>query len=450
MRNCLLLPHWNPQAPNLQSTLGDKDLVLALSLSALAQGRRHFRGVASVEDFVPYDRIMALALRAHEINLEFSREAFQGQTLDGYDWAKICWHMQQWFFRDVLLAEELVSALNARGYEKIIWLGKVEKHKALYLPTYASVAGVFRFHLPGKFETRDWPGKPGFKSLDPWKRTIQAGLGILYKRMIFQEPSPRPCQVVAIWSINEWDRYTDALMNLREQFGNQFQLWILGTRSPESLKQWASARKITLVNVPYPEAVDEEIADFFTQSWDHWKKRGRWDFARAIHSPACGADELQGHFQFFFRKVWPRMAQWAKDLERQLRRANPRWLIGSSNYPPEWALPHYLATKLGIPSIALPHSYVQYGDGWVESSFLACRNRFERTPSLMTIGSCTAIMPEMGFPITPGKIIILATPKAGSWRYSPPTRIIPAPSCQRQTAWFFGNRGKRSIPSPGT
>jgi hypothetical protein len=37
-----------------------------------------------------------------------------------------------------------------------------------------------------------------------------------------------------------------------------------------------------------------------------------------------------------------------------------------------------VAEKLGISSIALPHSYVQYGDGVIGASYLACRNRLER------------------------------------------------------------------------
>jgi hypothetical protein len=378
MKRCFLIPKTDSSLTWLKEHVGSKDTVLPLSLEGLMICKKHFENVCSVEDFVPYPEIMKLAVRAQEVNQEFSRRSCAGATLEGYDWANICWHMQQWFFRDALLAEALALSLRSGGVEKIVWVGDPGLEPVPYLPTFGVVTIVMRFHLGDRFEMRRPPGRLAGRSIERIRKKVGFGLEQFYKRTLYREPDITPCRVLAVWSINEWDRYTDPMTELIREFGDQFQLWVLGARYPDRLKDWAKAVGLIPVTISFPDTIETDIDLFFKERWGHWVSKGRQSFANVICHPVFETDLLQYHFKAYFLKIWPSMAQWARKVERYLQIAKPTWLIGSSNYPPEWAFPHYVAKKLGIPSISLPHSYVQYGDGAVRSSYLACRNRLER------------------------------------------------------------------------
>ncbi len=378
MKKCWIISQGDIPIDWVKRQVGPDDTLLALTLSALADCRRNFQRVLSVEDFVPYEEIMTLALRAHEINLEFSRRSCAGGTLEGYDWPKICWHMQQWFFRDALLAEALALFLKAAGFDRIVWVGDAGQEPTMYLPTFDVVAIVMGFHLKHQFEILHPPRKLIGQIVKRFGKNVQFGLEQAYKHTLYSEPIITRCQAVAVWSITEWDRYTDAMSEMIQEFGDQFQLWVLGAQYPNRLKEWARTAGVVPVTVSFPDTIEKNIIHFFRESWEYWVTKGRQSFATFVNHSIFDADQLQYHFKFHFLKIWPSMAQWAKKVERYLQMAAPSWVIGSSNYPPEWAFPHFVAEKLGISSIALPHSYVQYGDGVIGASYLACRNRLER------------------------------------------------------------------------
>ena len=378
MKKCWIIPQGDFPIDWVKRQVGPDDTILALTLSALAECRRNFQRVLSVEDLVPYEEIMTLAIRAHEINLEFARQSSRETTLDGYDWPLICWHMQQWFFRDVLLADRLAESLKAKEFDRIVWLGKPTPQKNRYVLTMDSVAEVMRVHWGENFEWLPLPIIFSNVKQHPFLKKIKNYYEHVLKKISFWERLPPPCEVVAVWSIREWERYTEAMEDLKRGFKDQFQVWVLSGKYPPRFKKWVKSAGIHPVRIAYPDVVDNDIRTFFDRRWEHWISKGRWDFAQAVSYPALAADELQGHFRYYFLKVWPHLAQWARKTEIYLLKTNPRWLIGSSNYPPEWIFPLYAGTKLGIPSIALPHSFVQYGDGTVQADFLACRNRFER------------------------------------------------------------------------
>lgn len=378
MRRCFILPAKKISTSWLKNHVHTNDLVLPLSLDGLAACQDRFEKVCSIEDLVPYSGIMELAVRAHDVNREFSGRSCEGLNLDGYDWPDISWHMQQWFFRDALLTQALSKVLERKGYDRIVWVGRLRREPVVYVPTFHAVATLMRLHFKGRFDLLPPPVEGA--QVGPYlKKRLWLGTERIYKRLFCRKPSIIPSRVVAICAISEWDRYTDAFRDLRRTFGEKFQLWILGARYPEQLRQWAKREGLPLTAIPYPDRVDERIHDFFSERWIHWLRTGRKLFSEKVNCPTFGSDEIQYHFGFFFMKIWPSLAQWARTIEDCLGRAKPAWVIGSSNYPPEWAFPHYVARKLGISSIALPHSYVQYGDGQVAASFLACRNQMERT-----------------------------------------------------------------------
>jgi hypothetical protein len=245
-----------------------------------------------------------------------------------------------------------------------------------------AVAATMGYDLGGRFEILRPSGSLGRTVLRNSLARLDRGLKLLGKRFFYREPQVSPCRVVAVFSINEWERYTEAFVDLARFYGRKFQLWALGAGLPRPLTEWAESKGILIKTVSYPNKVDQDIMGFFERKWKDWKDKNSQVFSQTVGLPIFGAETLQYHFEFFFLKIWPRLAQWARKLEGSLRKAQPDWLIATSSYPPEWAFPHHVAAKLDIRSIALPHSYVQYGDGIIASKYLACRNRFERATFL--------------------------------------------------------------------
>ncbi len=403
MKRCLLISDRDFSLTWLKGHVGPGDTVVPLSLEGLMTCRKEFRNVQSVEEFVPYPEIMRLAVQSHELNREFSRKSCEGATLDGYDWPDICWHMQQWFFRDVLLAEALAQSLACRDFTKIVWMGDPGRDPSLYLPTYGAASIVLKHHLRGRFEILPPRGKLTGQCMRRFKKKVEFGLEQIYKHSLFHEQKITRCRVVAIWLSNEWDRYTDAMAELAREFREEFQLWVLGARYPRRLREWARTAGIVPVAIPFPDSVERDIVRFFQNKWEQWLTKGQQSFADAVHHSMFGDEQLYNHFKRYFLTVWPSMAQWARKLERYLEKARPSWLIGLSNYPPEWAFPHYVAEKMGISSIALPHSFVQYGDGTIGASHLACRNQLKEKiiadPFQTMDISCIATMLGMPSPI---------------------------------------------------
>lgn len=378
MKRCFLVPSDDLDLAWLKGETKAEDTILPVGLKTLALCREFLPKVRSIEDFVPYEEIVRLATRANDL-AQLAAEGFcKGETFDGYNWPKISWYAQLYFFRDVLLGEALASSLKGDGFETVFWVGEQGQNPGYYLSTADTVCSTLRCCLGNRLEIL----RPLSHSLGlphgHFQRKIQHGLQRVQKFMFDRTPTISKCQVIAIFgATTEWERFTDALEEVGQEYGEEFQLWFLG-RIPEKLREWISARKLKSISIPYPNTLDEDILSYFKNQWESWLIHLRYALAEEFGCKVLSSDLLQYHFAFYFNRLWPRLAQWGRRIEGYLNAAQPRWIIGSAAYSHETAIPYYVSAKSGISSIALPHAYIPGGHGRIKSSLLACRNRFER------------------------------------------------------------------------
>jgi hypothetical protein len=380
MSKCFLIPDLDFDPAWLKSHLQPGDGVIAMKLAGFARLQGLLPGVTAVEEWVPYAEMKRLALRAYEINQAFAAESCGGELLDGYDWPRICAGMQDFFFRDILLAEALAEALTKEPWEKVVWVGNPRKEGCLMVPTDNVVAHTFCASLGNRWDVLKPPHRENRDLLALLRRKAFGGFWLLRKKMsFFWEKKISPCQVVAVFPPpQEWERFSDALEELRQNWGRDFQVWSVG-RVPPGMQAWAKDLGARAVWVPYPDAVRGETAAFFRRHWERWSSRGRHGFAEREGCRTLASDHLAYHFDFYFNKIWPRMAEYSRVLEKYLQGIRPRYLFGSTDPNTSQLFAYAVAQKMGIPSIALPHASVQMGDVLIGSSFLACRNLFERT-----------------------------------------------------------------------
>lgn len=376
MKRCLLIRNMDWKPPWLQDRLQPGDQILSLAMAPFLPLQDFLPNVALPEDFLPYAEIRRIAARASEINQTFAALSCRGAVLYGYDWPKISSPAHDYFFRDVLFAEALAAALRERDLNRIVWVGDGRPEPNFALPTFSVFVHVLKHCLGDRFEV--WPPPPPVRQLlASCQRKAHEGIWLLRKRVTRRTPPPE-CHVAAIFpSTEEWERFSNPLAELHREYEEAFQIWSLG-RISARLREWAREGRVRIVWVPYPDRVQPDVTAFFRRHWDHWRMRGSREFAARAGCPVLASDELRFHFAFYFTGIWPRMAEYARVLERYLRAAHPHWLIGSTDPIPPQFFPYHVAAKLGIASVALPHGYVQTGDTWIQSSFLACRNRFER------------------------------------------------------------------------
>jgi len=379
MKRCFLIPKIDFELGWLKEYLQPGDRIIPLGIDPFTSLRNFWPEIDSVEAWVPFQKIQGLAVRAYELNQAFAAQACQGELWEGYDCPRICANNQDYFFRDLLLAEELALSLNRARFEKVFWLGNPDSTPSLVLPTMNGLARTFAFYLGNTFSTL----KPPRSSLaQTWTRCGEKflnGLGLVKKQFLLaQKGKVRKCHGVAIFpSSGEWPRFSEPLRELHQEYGGDFQVWSLG-QITEGLKVWAEAEKISVTWVPYPDRAGREATVFFQKHWESWQRERGRGFAQKMDCPVLASDLLQFHFRYHFTSIWPRMAEYARVLERYLMEAQPRWLVGSSSPSSAQLFPYYVAAKVGIRSIALPHGYVQMGDSRIGSSLLACRNLFER------------------------------------------------------------------------
>ena len=383
MSKCFLIPAFDIDPAWFKIHLRPGDGVIALKLAEFARLQGLLPGVTAVEEWVPYAEMKRLALRAYEINQAFAAESCGRELLDGYDWPRICVNMQDFFFRDILLAEALAEALKKEPWEKVVWVGNPRKEGCLVVPTDNVVANTFCASLGNRWEVLEPPHRENRGFLALLRRKALGGFRLLGKKMrFFWEKRISPCQVVAVFPPpEEWERFSDALEELHQNWGRDFQVWSVG-RVPPRMQAWAKDRGARAVWLPYPDAVRGETAAFFRKHWERWSSRGRHGFAEREGCRALASNYLAYHFDFYFNKIWPRVAEYSRVLEKYLQRIHPRYLIGSTDPNTTQQFVYAVAQKMGIPSIALPHGSVQVGDTLIGSSFLACRNRFERSSFL--------------------------------------------------------------------
>jgi len=316
-----------------------------------------------------------VARRALETRDRFLAEACAGETLDGVDPATLfladgLLHD----FRDLLFAHRLAAALGERGVRRVVWLPAPEDEGGLRGDLFLR---AFRASLPAGATVEQAPGAPlPGPRLDAFRR-LGYPLRRLRNRVVAAVARPRRCRAVLAFSGRQWQRFGDAIADLRDRYGGDLHFWYLG-RVDRELRRWAGERRLPLAQLNFPTAVDPDVRRFFDRHHRRWQTSGRERLAAAVDCPAIAGEELGPCFDTLFGYTFPRAAQWLRRVRRALAAAGPELVVGSAAFTYLNAIPLRAAGALGIPSLALSHSYVSGDCSPVPSRFFACRNRFER------------------------------------------------------------------------
>lgn len=369
-----IVPDAHPDVGWLKGELPQGATVLALNIHALVACGALGGRVTSVEDWVPYGEITALADRAVQANSAFGALACGGERWNGYDLPAIAWQEQAHFFRDVLLAERLGHALMDAGVARVVWAGAVGTSAVRYAPTYDAVAALLRAILGRRFVTQFRNEKRREDLLEKQRARVALRMAVVKRDLTQRMKLPPRAKVVACFSGKEWARYTDAYADLAARHGAQFQFWSMGLPPPE-FHAWAGAHGTELYRVGYPDRVQKGITSFFDAQWRAWVNGRRGQLADAVGCEWLGTGLFDFHFRPTFTGIWTHLAEWTRTLERFFAAAEPQWVVASSDHVPSWSLPRYVALKLGVRTVALPHTYVPEGDAPIVSDYVACRNR---------------------------------------------------------------------------
>lgn len=341
------------------------------------------REVIPLESLVPHAASVELAHAAAQLAHAVGEIASAGQTLSGYDLPALGWQEQEYFLREALLAARLGRALAARGVTALHWLesGAVQGDARAQQIAQEAVLGVLRAAFGGPvLRVPAPPSTPGSAPMPAaWRRKWSLGRALIARRFTYRPPTIRRARVAAVFPLREWERYSEPLGRLRDELGDDLQIYSMG-QPTETLRTWTSARGFAPVWQRYPRRVDAHVTSFFRDLWARWQAHGR--YALAERARAWGGDVLTGpapaaRWEYEFLHVWPRLAQWACELERALRAARTELVIGSSDWVPAYALPHHVARQLAIPSVALRHAMAPQGNVPSPATFFGCRTRFE-------------------------------------------------------------------------
>jgi hypothetical protein len=379
MKRCFLIATHDFDSARLAAQLRPQDSVLPLSLNAVVKLSDWRPRALSLNDLVSHERMSELAREAQSVQRRFLEASCQGDLIDGIYWPGLFDEYNKiLYFRDLLLAEEIARTLIPQGFDQVVWLGTTNSEP--HVPFHAFWAGLSSILGP-KLTRSPRRRKLDRRSLQAVGSKIQARLRRIHRLALPRQQVTKQCKVVSIFATTEGDaaqwRFTNALLDLYRVYGDRVQMWYLG-RVTGKLARWASSHGTTAVSVPYPQSVDPDINSFFARNWRRWQDGAAKDLAEATGHPVIAEDNLQSHFHQFFTYTLPRTVQWARELERLLRMADPDLVVGSAAFTYETALPYHVSRKLGIPSVALSHTYAPGDIAPIASDYLACRNRFER------------------------------------------------------------------------
>lgn len=390
-----IVPGMNVDVAWLEKNVPRDAPLLPLDVNVLAACQRKFSQLWTIEELVAPSEIRVLADRADAANMAFTGAACGGEKWEGYDLPAMCWQSQEYFFRDTLLAECLGAALRAKGADRLVWVGARGNRAAHYGPTNDVVMAVLEGLFGDGFTTiqpSTGRGKAERKAFADLRATALSHL----KREFVRATPSRKLDAVGIFPREEWERGTEPLAELGKLYGKGFELWTLGKPTPK-LEQWSKQQQIHTLWLHYPRRVQREVAEFFARHCELWERQGRKEFAAKWDLDFLCDAKLDFHFEYFFKTLWVHLAEWLDDVERYLIRCQPRWVIASSHYVDVYALPHYAAHKLGIPSIALPHTSVPEGAKPLRAPFFAARNRLEaETHHCGEVGYPTALLCRNG------------------------------------------------------
>ncbi len=356
--------------PALASRLQATDLAIALTseceLELTALSLRH----VSPTELLSTSLIRTIAQRSLRARDHFMAEICSGENFDGIDWPSLFLEDNYLlFFRDVLFAQSLGQRLREEGIEDVSWetTGNASAlaNGDIFRQSLASVDGLrvsFANNSPTSFAWQN--------IVDPLKRMSRR----IRNRTL---DTPVASRVIAVFSTRQWERFRSSLIDLQTTFGDDFQLWYLGSAGKD-LITWSRDHRIRLRNVPHPTTVDPDITQFFKLHQDRWADQGRYKLADELECPALASKELLASTDLFLGYTLPRTAQWGRDLKRLFEQSGPELIVGSAAFTYQTTLPYHVANNLGLISVALSHTYVSGDHSPVPSSYLACRNRFER------------------------------------------------------------------------
>lgn len=281
-------------------------------------------------------------------------------------------------WREILYGQALADAVRRQGCHRVLWQPSSDAHGT-------ARAEVLGQSLQGALgDDVQWRRLPSPSSgLGTGARHhIGRRLDNLYRKARnrlerhWRQP-PKPGRCLAIFSTSQWQRFFSALDDLQEWYGSDLSFWYLG-RLDNTVVEALGRRHIALSHVPMPPLVDADIEALFSRRHQHWQAHGRHRLAEEMACPAIASAPLEGLFESYFRFTFPRACQWLRHLESNLRRSPVELVVGSAAFTHTSSMPLLAAQRLGIPSLALSHTYISGDHSPVVASYLACRNDFER------------------------------------------------------------------------
>ena len=332
-----------------------------------------------LDRLIPTETFHALADRALRCRDRFLELARGDEALDGPDTLMIFRGDElHYFFREILYAQAAAQALLGAGFERIDFRpgtggggpspGEVF-YRALAAAFEAAGEGGRLRRLPGSSVVVAGRGL-GLRLGNAWRK-LRNRLEPFYAR------PPVAGRCVAIFSSSQWRRFRGALADLRSHYGEGFVFWYLG-RIDAAVRRHAAKSGVALSQIPLPPALDTDVVRYFERRHRVWLGVARHRLAEEMACPALAAPGLEGDFELLFRSTLPHAVQWTRVVARHLAATAPELVVGSAAFTQSSAMPLLAAEHLGIPSLALSHTYISGDHGPVPSRWLACRNGFER------------------------------------------------------------------------
>ena len=376
MSRLIILPRPGGAPDNLLQDIRSDDVLLPMTVEGLARYAGEDVAVEALEGLIPYDRLCALARRAHRLLSAFAAPGSGPLMIDGIDWNRLLpSDPQLFYFRDLLLGQDMARACRRRRFERVVWVGQ-----SAYAPQqpFHAFLQALRAELDGRIDVwNDTQRRIGATLAATRDRIARWTLRLRARLARCPTPSSEK-PIIAAFATSEWQRFTEPLERIHEAYGERLQLWYMGP-IVRDLRAWAGEVGLSLASVPYPQTVDPDIAERLARRHSDWLHRDRQELAQQFECPALASATTSSHFHSLFAYSTARLAQWGRTLRRWLRRADPALIIGSAAFNASSALPFHVAQSLGRPSLALPHTYVPGDHMPLACTYLACRNRFEHT-----------------------------------------------------------------------
>ena len=286
---------------------------------------------------------------------------------------------QYHLWREILYGQTLADALMERGVREILWQPGFDVQGAPLAPVLAQALqgalppSVTWTPLPNGQEAGPGTTAPGGigRRLDNAYRKVRNRLERLTSR------GPRGGRCLAVFSTQQWKRFSAALEGLRQVYGDDLAFWYLGRLTPD-LRAALKRAGIRGDHLPMPPTVDADLARAFQDRQQRWMQQGRHELADELGCPAVASQPLESLFSQSFGFTLPRAAQWLRELQRALAACRPELVVGSAAFTFTCAMPMWAARRAGVPSMALTHTYISGDSSPLASDYLACRNAFER------------------------------------------------------------------------